>query len=85
MYEDQEDVLGLIVTHAQALIWAMNIAKNHELADPDVAVTVMEEMQKDSKSIWEEQLWRKVGEGFVDEVKSASIYKFSPETRGPDT
>ncbi len=85
MYEDQEDVLGLIVTHAQALVWSMNLAKNHELVDPEVAITVMEEMQKDSKSIWEEQLWRKVRDGFMDDLPSASIYKFSPETRGPDT
>ena len=85
MYEDQEDVLGLIVTHAQALIWAMNIAKNHELADPEVAITVMEEMQKDSKTIWEEQLWRKVTDGFKEDLQSASIYKFSLDTRGPDT
>ena len=85
MYEDQEDVLGLIVTHAQALVWSMNLAKNHELVDPEVAITVMEDMQKDSKSIWEEQLWRKVSAGFMDDVPSASIYKFSQETRGPDT
>ena len=85
MYEDQEDVLGLIVTHAQALIWAMDIAKNHELADPEVAITVMEEMQKDSKTIWEEQLWRKVTDGFKEDLPSASIYKFSLDTRGPDT
>ena len=42
-------------------------------------------MQKDSKTIWEEQLWRKVADGFKEDLPSASVYKFSLDTRGPDT
>ena len=85
MYEDQEDVLGLVITHAQALIWIMNLAKKHDLVEPDIAMQIIEEMIGESKTVWEEQLWKKILERFKEELPSANIYQFSPETRGPDT
>jgi hypothetical protein len=85
LYEDQEDVLGLVITHAQALIWIMNLAKNHDLVEPDIAIQVIEEMKSESKTVWEEQLWEKIRQRFKEELPSANIYQFSPETRGPDT
>jgi|TARA_R100001530_G_scaffold53419_1_gene39444 hypothetical protein len=85
LYDDQEDVLSLVLTHTQALVWIINIAKNHDLVNPEMIIDVIAEMKKDSKTVWEEQLWKKVGDCFFDKIPSASIYKFSPETRGPDT
>jgi len=84
LYEDQEDVLSLIMTHAQSLIWIMNIAKNHELVDPDIAIDVIEDMKRNSNTVWEETLWNKVKEAFLVDIPSASVYAFSPELRGPD-
>jgi len=85
LYEDQEDVLSLIMTHAQSLIWIMNIAKNHDLVDPDIAVDIIEDMRHNSKTVWEEMLWNKVKEPFLAELPSCNVHKFSPRLRGPDT
>ena len=46
---------------------------------------IIEEMIGESKTVWEEQLWKKILERFKEELPSANIYQFSPETRGPDT
>jgi len=42
-------------------------------------------MKSESKTVWEEQLWGKIRERFKEQLPSANIYQFSPETRGPDT
>ena len=63
----------------------MNLAKNHDLVEPDIAMQIIEEMIGESKTVWEEQLWKKILERFKEELPSANIYQFSPETRGPDT
>ena len=74
MYDDQEDLLSLLVTHTQALAWVMNIVRNNDLVESEIALQVIDEMKRDSRNIWEEQ-----------ELPTAKIYNYSPESRGPDT
>ncbi len=91
MYEDQEDVLGLIVTHGQSIVWCLNLAKTYELVDVDVAAELMEQMAHESKTEWEEEFWLEIKESFLykEKVNSSNVYQFTPdpnsrETKGPD-
>jgi len=55
LYDDQEDLLSLLVTHTQALAWVMNIVRNNDLVESEIALQVIDEMKRDSRNIWEEQ------------------------------
>lgn len=85
LYDDQEDLLSLLVTHTQALAWVMNIVRNNDLVESEIALQVIDEMKRDSRNIWEEQLWNKIKDGFAENLPTAKIYNYSPESRGPDT
>jgi len=85
LYDDQEDLLSLLVTHTQALAWVMNIVRNNDLVESEIALQVIDEMKRDSRNIWEEQLWNKIKDGFAEKLPTAKIYNYSPESRGPDT
>lgn len=91
MYEEQEDVLGLIVTHTQSLVWALNLSKTYNLVDVSTASELMDEMANESRSEWEEEIWLEIKEAFLhqEKIDSSNVYKFiadpnSRESKGPE-
>ena len=65
----------------------LDMNKQHEILNNNVAYDFMHYMASQSETVWEEGVWEMVAEILLEEPKEKgeNVFQFPPELRGPDT
>ena len=87
MKDEDKSYLWMIQHHIEALVTLLDMNKQHEILNSEVAHDFIEYMSRQSETIWEEGIWKLVAEILSEEPKEKgeNIFQFPPELRGPDT
>jgi len=82
----EESLLWMMHHHLDSAITLMNIIVEKELLDLDSVGSYIEEIVKQTDTVWEEQVWRKYSEAlYYNEENTGNVIQLRPESRGPDT
>ena len=86
MKDEDKTYLWMIQHHIEALVTLLDMNKQHEILNNNVAYDFMHYMASQSETIWEEGVWEMVAEILLEEPKEKgeNVIQFSPELRGPD-
>ena len=87
MKDEDKSYLWMIQHHIEALVTLLDMNKQHEILNNNVAYDFMHYMASQSETVWEEGVWEMVAEILLEEPKEKgeNIFQFSPSLRGPDT
>ena len=87
MKDEDKTYLWMIQHHIEALVTLLDMNKQHEILNNNVAYDFMHYMASQSETIWEEGVWEMVAEILLEAPteKGENVIQFSPELRGPDT
>ena len=87
MKDEDKSYLWMIQHHIEALVTLLDMNKQHEILNNNVAYDFMHYMSSQSETVWEEGVWEMVAEILLEEPKEKgeNVIQFSPELRGPDT
>ena len=87
MKDEDKSYLWMIQHHIEALVTLLDMNKQHEILNNNVAYDFMHYMASQSETIWEEGVWEMVAEILLEAPteKGENVIQFSPELRGPDT
>ena len=87
MKDEDKSYLWMIQHHIEALVTLLDMNKQHEILNNNVAYDFMHYMSSQSETVWEEGVWELVAEILLEEPKERgeNVIQFSPELRGPDT
>ena len=86
MKDEDKSYLWMIQHHIEALVTLLDMNKQHEILNNNVAYDFMHYMASQSETVWEEGVWEMVAEILLEEPKEKgeNVIQFSPELRGPD-
>jgi|TARA_R110000751_G_scaffold100694_3_gene194668 hypothetical protein len=86
MKDEDKSYLWMIQHHIEALVTLLDMNKQHEILNNNVAYDFMHYMSSQSETVWEEGVWEMVAEILLEEPKEKgeNVIQFSPELRGPD-
>ena len=86
MKDEDKTYLWMIQHHIEALVTLLDMNKQHEILNPEVAHDFMNYMATQSETVWEEGVWEMVAEILLEEPKEKgeNVFQFPPELRGPD-
>ena len=87
MKDENQTYLWMIQHHIEALVTLLDMNKQHEILNSEVAHDFIEYMSRQSETVCEEGIWKLVAEILSEEPKEKgeNIFQFPPELRGPDT
>ena len=87
MKDEDKTYLWMIQHHIEALVTLLDMNKQHEILNNNVAYDFMHYMASQSETIWEEEVWEMVAAILLEAPteKGENVIQFSPELRGPDT
>ena len=87
MKDEDKSYLWMIQHHIEALVTLLDMNKQHEILNNNVAYDFMHYMASQSETVWEEGVWEMVAEILLEAPteKGENVIQFSPELRGPDT
>ena len=87
MKDEDKTYLWMIQHHIEALVTLLDMNKQHEILNNNVAYDFISYMASQSETVWEEGVWEMVAEILLEEPKEKgeNIFQFPPELRGPDT
>ena len=87
MKDEDKTYLWMIQHHIEALVTLLDMNKQHEILNNNVAYDFISYMASQSETVWEEGVWEMVAEILLEEPKEKgeNVIQFSPELRGPDT
>ena len=87
MKDEDMTFLWMIQHHIEALVTLLDMNKQHEILNNNVAYDFMHYMSSQSETVWEEGVWKMVAEILLEAPpeKGENVIQFSPELRGPDT
>ena len=86
MKDEDKTYLWMIQHHIEALVTLLDMNKQHEILNNNVAYDFIHYMSSQSETVWEEGVWEMVAEILLEEPKEKgeNVIQFSPELRGPD-
>ena len=86
MKDEDKSYLWMIQHHIEALVTLLDMNKQHEILNNNVAYDFMHYMASQSETVWEEGVWEMVAEILLEEPKEngENVFQFPPELRGPD-
>ena len=86
MKDEDKSYLWMIQHHIEALVTLLDMNKQHEILNNNVAYDFISYMASQSETVWEEGVWEMVAEILLEEPKEKgeNVIQFSPELRGPD-
>ena len=86
MKDEDKTYLWMIQHHIEALVTLLDMNKQHEILNNNVAYDFISYMASQSETVWEEGVWEMVAEILLEEPKEKgeNVIQFSPELRGPD-
>ena len=86
MKDEDKTYLWMIQHHIEALVTLLDMNKQHEILNNNVAYDFMHYLASQSETVWEEGVWEMVAEILLEEPKEKgeNVIQFSPELRGPD-
>jgi len=86
MKDEDKSYLWMIQHHIEALVTLLDMNKQHEILNNNVAYDFMHYMSSQSETVWEEGVWEMVAEILLEAPteKGENVIQFSPELRGPD-
>jgi len=86
MKDEDKSYLWMIQHHIEALVTLLDMNKQHEILNNNVAYDFIHYMSSQSETVWEEGVWEMVAEILLEEPKEKgeNVIQFSPELRGPD-
>lgn len=79
MKETEGSMLWLLDHHVQAVLTLVEINMMHDIIDTDIAGHYLNEKAKNSDTIWEEEVWKKIADLFLIERESATLYDITPK------
>ena len=87
MKDEDKTYLWMIQHHIEALVTLLDMNKQHEILDNNVAYDFISYMASQSETVWEEGVWEMVAEILLEEPKEkgGNVFQFTPSLRGPDT
>ena len=87
MKDEDKSYLWIMQHHIEAIVTLIDINKQHDLLNSEVAHDFLNYMATESETIWEEKLWKHIACIILDapKEKGENIFQFPPELRGPDT
>ena len=87
MKDEDKTYLWMIQHHIEALVTLLDMNKQHEILNNNVAYDFISYMASQSETVWEEGVWEMVAEILLEEPKEkgGNVFQFSPSLRGPDT
>ena len=86
MKDEDKTYLWMIQHHIEALVTLLDMNKQHEILNNNVAYDFISYMASQSEPVWEEGVWEMVA-GILLEApkeKGENVFQFPPELRGPD-
>ena len=86
MKDEDKTYLWMIQDHIEALVTLLDMNKQHEILNNNVAYDFISYMASQSETVWEEGVWEMVA-GILLEApkeKGENVFQFPPELRGPD-
>ena len=86
MKDEDKTYLWMIQHHIEALVTQLDMNKQHEILNNNVAYDFISYMASQSETVWEEGVWEMVAEILLEEPKEKgeNVFQFPPELRGPD-
>ena len=86
MKDEDKSYLWMIQHHIEALVTLLDMNKQHEILNNNVAYDFISYMASQSETVWEEGVWEMVAEILLEEPKEKgeNVFQFPPELRGPD-
>ena len=86
MKDEDKTYLWMIQHHIEALVTLLDMNKQHEILNNNVAYDFISYMASQSETVWEEGVWEMVAEILLEEPKEKgeNVFQFPPELRGPD-
>ena len=86
MKDEDKTYLWMIQHHIEALVTLLDMNKQHEILNNNVAYDFISYMTSQSETVWEEGVWEMVAEILLEAPieKGENVIQFSPELRGPD-
>jgi len=87
MKDEDKTYLWMIQHHIEALVTLLDMNKQHEILDNNVAYDFISYMASQSETVWEEGVWEMVAKILLEEPKEkgGNVFQFTPSLRGPDT
>ena len=87
MKDEDKTYLWMIQHHIEALVTLLDMNKQHEILNNNVAYDFISYMASQSETVWEEGVWEMVAEILLEEPKEkgGNVFQFTPSLRGPDT
>ena len=86
MKDEDKTYLWMIQHHIEALVTLLDMNKQHEILNNNVAYDFISYMASQSETVWEEGVWKMVAEILLEapKEKGENVFQFPPELRGPD-
>ena len=86
MKDEDKTYLWMIQHHIEALVTLLDMNKQHEILNNNVAYDFISYMASQSETVWEEGVWEMVAEILLEEPKEKgeNVFQFPPELCGPD-
>ena len=86
MKDEDKTYLWMIQHHIEALVTLLDMNKQHEILNNNVAYDFISYMASQSETVWEEGVWEMVAEILLEEPKEKgeNVFQLPPELRGPD-
>ena len=86
MKDEDKTYLWMIQHHIEALVTLLDMNKQHEILNNNVAYDFISYMASQSETVWEEGVWEMVAEILLEEPKEKgeNVFQFPPEVCGPD-
>jgi len=86
MKDEDKTYLWMIQHHIEALVTLLDMNKQHEILNNNVAYDFISYMASQSETVWEEGVWEMVAKILLEEPKEKgeNVFQFPPELRGPD-
>ena len=86
MKDEDKSYLWMIQHHIEALVTLLDMNKQHEILNNNVAYDFISYMASQSETVWEEGVWEMVAEILLEKPKEKgeNVFQFPPELRGPD-
>jgi len=86
MKDEDKTYLWMIQHHIEALVTLLDMNKQHEILNNNVAYDFISYMASQSETVWEEGVWGMVAEILLEapKEKGENVFQFPPELCGPD-
>ena len=86
MKDEDKTYLWMIQHHIEALVTLLDMNKQHEILNNNVAYDFISYMASQSETVWEEEVWEMAAKILLEEPKEKgeNVFQFPPELRGPD-